>query len=68
MKEEKVLALAKLKISQEFDSINKAAASFGVTGQALSQVLNGRQKYIPKYLLDFVGYRLAEPNYVKVKK
>jgi len=68
MKRDKVLELAKKKLNKEFGSINKAAAEFGVTGQALGGVLLGKQKYIPIYLLDYLNLQLDEANYVEKKQ
>lgn len=68
MKRDKVLELAKKRLNRQFGSINKAAEAFGVTGQALGGVLLGKQKYIPVYLLDYLGLKLDEANYVEKEK
>lgn len=68
MKQDKVLEIAKKKMNKEFGSINKAGVYFGVTGQALGGVLRGKQKYIPKYLLDYINFKLDEASYSEIKK
>jgi hypothetical protein len=70
MNKDKLLKLIRKDIHAKFPapSQKNAAESFNVSEQALSNGLNGVTKGIPKYLLEFSGYTLGEPNYVKVKK
>ena len=55
-------------IRRSFNSNAEAADYFGITQVQLSKVYSGVLVKIPDSILEWVGYKLAEPNYVKVKK
>lgn len=70
MNKEKLLIKIRREIHAKFPapSQKNAAEFFGVSEPALSNALNGVIVGVPKYLLDFVGYKLGDPNYMKDKK
>lgn len=65
MKEDAALSLIKKKIDIEFESLEACSAKFKVTTQGLYKALNGKQKKIPNYLLEFAGLEL-QTTYHKV--
>ncbi len=70
MNKDKLLDLIRKKIHTKFPepSHKNAAEYFNVSRHSLSHYLNGVTKDIPQCLLDFAGYKLREPSYIKSEK
>jgi len=66
MNKEAALKVIKREIKLRHGSILAAALSFNRTKQSIDNVLAGKQKEIPDYLLLFAGLK-SETTYQKVK-
>lgn len=67
MTKDQLLKKVKVKIATEFSTKKEAADYFGITSVKLSQVLSAEAVHVPEKILDWIGYELAEPNYIKKK-
>jgi len=65
---EKLIEKLKADVRRYFNSNTEAAEYFGISQAQLSKVYSGILVNIPKSILDWLGYELAEPNYVRGKK